>query len=72
MAEYIKYNTNSLFNNEEFAEVLNSLGVEAKAVNQGVILDREAFNQLKVSKMPHWVYMNRKFINSEYHTERSF
>lgn len=68
MVDYVKYLTNNLFNNEAFADLLNAKGVEAKAVAGGVELDRTAFNNINNCDLPHWMYMNKKFINSEYHT----
>ena len=37
-------------------------------VEDGIILDLDAFNAMRVAYMPHWAYINRKFINSNLHT----
>lgn len=65
----IKYLTNNLFDNAGFAEMLNTIGVHAEAVEGGVILDRTAFNAIKAYNLSEWARVNKKFINSEYHTE---
>ncbi len=67
--QYIKYFTNPIFNREQFVELLNTrMGVKAYAVSDGVILNRDAFNAIPGYEMPHWAWLNKKFINSELHT----
>lgn len=65
---YIKYFVNPMFKKDEFVDLLNSRGVEAAAVDDGIILDHDAFNAIRVAHMPHWMYLNRQYINSKLHT----
>lgn len=66
---YIKYFTNPMFEREDFAAVLREkMNVRAKAVEGGVILDHEAFKAVRASHMPHWVFINRQYINDPLHT----
>ena len=44
------------------------MNVRAKAVEDGVILDREAFNATSAALMPNWAWLNKKSINSPLHT----
>ena len=67
--EFIKYFTNPTFDNKAFADMLKlKINVRAKAVEDGVILDREAFNATNAALMPNWAWMNKKSINSDLHT----
>lgn len=67
--EFIKYFTNPQFDNKAFADMLKlKMNVRAKAVEDGVILDREAFNATSSAVMPNWAWMNKKSINSDLHT----
>lgn len=67
--EFIKYFTNPTFDNKAFADMLKlKMNVRAKAVEDGVILDREAFNATSAALMPNWAWMNKKSINSDLHT----
>ena len=65
----VLYLTNGVFNTEEFAKLLNKIGVYAEVTKDGVILDKEGLNAIPVYNLPHWVYMNKKYINSPYHTK---
>jgi hypothetical protein len=58
----IFYTTNPMFNNEEFAEVLNKYNVKAEAAKDGVYFSREDFEQIKWSQVSHWIYMNKDFM----------
>lgn len=67
--EVIKFFVNPMFRKDEFVDMLNdTMHVAAGAVDDGIILDREAFNAIKAAYMPHWAWLNKKFINSEFHT----
>lgn len=67
--EFIKYFTNPQFDNAKFADMLRlKMNVRAKAVEDGVILDREAFNATSAALMPNWAWLNKKSINSDLHT----
>lgn len=67
--EFVKYYTNPTFNREGFVEMLQlKMNVRAKTVEDGVILDRDAFNAISPAHMPHWAYINRSNINSRLHT----
>lgn len=69
MADYIKYFTSPMFKRDEFVNMLKSkMNVRAYAVDDGIILDKEAFNAVRVADMTHWAYINRKCINSNLHT----
>lgn len=69
MANYVKFFVNPMFNREQFADMLNcKMNVKAKAVEDGVILDRDAFNAVSAAYMPHWAWLNKKSINSNLHT----
>lgn len=69
--DIVKYSTNPIFDNKEFADMLNSIGVKAHAVLDGVILDRAAFNAVSMADIPHKLAINRKYINSAQHTEKA-
>lgn len=67
--EAIKLFTNPMFNKEEFAEMLRgAMSVPTAVVDDGIILDREAFNATPSYMMPHWAFMNKDDIRSELHT----
>ena len=67
--EFIKYFTNPQFDNAKFADMLRlKMNVRAKAVEDGVILDRDAFNATSAALMPNWAWLNKKSINSDLHT----
>lgn len=65
---YIKLFTGPAFKREKFAAMLNGLGVTAKAVTDGVILNRNAVNAIPEKALPAWVKMNLDDINSIFHT----
>ena len=66
---YIKYFTSDLFNKSEFVKLLRYImNVEATMVEDGIILDIDAFNAVPKAFMPHWAFINSKFINSKLHT----
>ena len=70
--EFIKYFTNPQFNNAKFADMLHlQMNVRARAVEDGVILDRDAFNAMEAGLMPQWARLNKKAINSPLHTRRA-
>lgn len=67
--EFIKFFTSDSFRKQEFVDMLKyRCEVRACAVRDGVILDREAFNSIKSSLLPHWAYLNKGLINSQFHT----
>ena len=67
--EFIKYFTNPQFDNAKFANMLRlQMNVRAKAVEDGVILDRDAFNAMEAGLMPQWAWLNKRAINSPLHT----
>lgn len=67
--EAIKLFTNPMFKKEEFAAMLrNTMNVPTAVVDGGIILDREAFNATPSYMMPHWAFMNKDDIRSEWHT----
>lgn len=67
--EFIKYFTNPQFDNAKFADMLRlRMNVRAKAVEDGVILDRDAFNATSAAFMPNWAWLNKQSINSPLHT----
>lgn len=67
---YIKYFTSDLFNKSEFVKLLRyTMNVEAAMVEDGIILDIDAFNGVSKALMPHWASINSKFINSKLHTQ---
>lgn len=65
----IKYNTNDLFDNKGFAELLSKIGVKAEAVEGGTILDRDALMAIPRYMLPHLILMNLKSISSPFCTE---
>ena len=68
--EFIKYFTNPQFDNAKFADMLRlRMNVRAKAVEDGVILDRDTFNATNAALMPHWAWLNKQSINSPLHTK---
>lgn len=69
MATYIKYFTNPTFKRTAFADMLKyKMNVSAGAVDDGVIIDRDAFNATPRALMPEWAQVNSRFINSGLHT----
>lgn len=69
MANFIKYFTNPTFNKTEFVRLLRySMNVRAAVVDDGIILDLDAFNATSKAAMPHWVFINERDINSNLHT----
>jgi hypothetical protein len=64
----IKYFTGVAFDNKSFANMLNSAGISARAVSDGVFLDIERFNSVKPSCLPLWAYLNKSGINSPLRT----
>lgn len=56
------YNTNNLFDNKAFAELLNKNGVKAFEVEGGLMFDEIALKSLSKAEMPHWIYMNLKWM----------
>lgn len=56
------YNTNSLFDNKAFAELLNKNGVKAFEVEGGLMFDEVALKAMSKTEMPHWIYMNLKWM----------
>lgn len=56
------YNTNSLFDNKAFAELLNKNGVKAFEVEGGLMFDEIALKNMSKAEMPHWIYMNLKWM----------
>lgn len=69
MANFIKYFTNPIFNKPEFVRLLRySMNVRAMAVDDGIILDLDAFNAISKAAMPHWIFINERYINSKLHT----
>lgn len=69
MSNFIKYYTNPTFNKPEFVRVLRySMNVKAAAVDDGIILDLDAFNAISKAVMPHWAFINARYINSKLYT----
>lgn len=69
MANYIKLFTSGTFDRNDFAAMLRAkMNVEARAMDDGVILDKDAFNCVHPAHMPHWAFINREDINSALHT----
>lgn len=67
--EFVKYFTSDMFKKEEFTDMIRvKMNVRAKVVEDGIILDRDAYNAVPVARMPHWAYMMKKYINSPLHT----
>lgn len=64
---FVKYFTSPTFKREKFAEVLREqMNVAARAVDDGIILDRAAFDDAPA--VSPWVEMNREDIMSSLHT----
>lgn len=69
MNNYIKWFVGPMFRKRDFIKLLRyKMNVEAAEVSDGIILDKDAFNSMRVAYMPHWAYINRKYINSELHS----
>lgn len=67
--EFIKFFTSDMFRKQEFVDMLKyKCNVRACVTTDGIILDKEAFNAIHPGHLPHWAYLNRKYINSELHT----
>ena len=64
-----KYRTNNIFDKENFARVLNSIGVKAYVGADGIIFDDIAFAEIPTWTLPDIVRINNKFMTSTYHTE---
>lgn len=62
---FIKFFTSPTFNTQDFVHVLTHLvNVPAIETDGGVILDKDAFNRIPPSWLPHWVYLNKDAINN--------
>ena len=69
MNNYIKWFVGPTFRKREFIKLLRyKMNVRCAEVEHCIILDLDAFNAMRVAYMPHWAYINRKFINSNLHT----
>lgn len=69
MSNYVKWFVNPMFKKHDFIKLLRyKMNVEAAEVNDGIIIDKDAFNSVRAAYMPHWAYINRKYINSDLHT----
>lgn len=67
--EFIKFFTSPMFRKQEFVDMLKyKCNVRACVTTDGIILDKKAFNAIHPGHLPHWAYLNRKYINSELHT----
>lgn len=67
--EFIKYFTNPQFDNAKFADMLRlKMNVCAKAVEDGIILDRETFNATSPAFIPNWAKVNKQRINNPLYT----
>lgn len=63
--KFVKFFTPATFDREGFTEMLKlKMNVRAKAVDDGVILDRDAFNATPAKFMPVWAWNCRKDINN--------
>lgn len=70
---YIKFFTMPTFDNSGFCDVLkNKCNVKCCVADDGIILDLQAFSELRLCDMPHWVYINREDILSPLHTRPAF
>ena len=66
---FVKYYTYGTFRKETFVCMLEKqLNVRAKVVEDGIILDRDAFNSWSAGELPVWAFVNRQDINSPLHT----
>ena len=66
---FIKLFCNPSFNTVNFVKMLTStVNVPAVETEGGVILDRDAFNNVPATWLPHWAYLNRKDINNPLRT----
>lgn len=69
MAEYIKWFVGPQFNKRNFIKLLRyRMNVPAAEVEDGIILDKDAFNLMPSAIMPHWAFINKEDINSPLHT----
>ena len=70
---YIKLFTSPSFDRSDFCDVLrNKCNVRCCTTEGGIILDLQAFKELRLCDMPYWVYINRKDILSPLHTRPAF
>lgn len=70
--KFVKLFTSETFDNRTFARLLErQMNVRAKAVEDGVILDRDAFNSWPAGEMPVWAFVNKADINSPLHTREA-
>lgn len=66
---FIKLFTAERFDNVKFANMLQyQMNVRARAVDDGVILDRDAFNATESAYMPQWAWLNKSAINNPLRT----
>lgn len=69
MAKYVKWFVGPQFNKRDFIKLLRyRMNVQAAEVEDGIILDKEAFNLMPSALMPHWAFINKEDINSNLHT----
>lgn len=67
---FVKYITREDFNKTDFVQMLKEkMNVRAKEVDDGIILDLDAFNDVPTYLMPYWARLNADAINSKYHTK---
>lgn len=67
--KFVKYFVPATFDKEGFAKMLDEgMNVRNKIVDDGIILDVDAFNTISAASMPHWAWLNRQDINSPLHT----
>lgn len=65
---FVKFFAPAWFERERFASLLNDHGIDAVAVEGGVILARDAFNAIPSGELPVWAWLNKADINSPLHT----
>lgn len=68
---YVKYFTRPPFDKEGFANMLKTMHVKAKAVADGVVFDKDAFDAVKAGHMAKWADVNKKDMRSKLHTREA-
>lgn len=69
--DMVKFFVGKEFAREKFADLLNEIGVPARVVADGIILNRGFLKEIPRYKLPVWVILNMEDINSVFHTRPS-
>lgn len=70
--KFVKYFVGPEFDKAGFCNLLwHDMNVRCREVDDGVVLDLDAFNAMPAGRMPVWAWQNRDDINSRLHTREA-